>query len=124
MNRPRLQHAIALMERVRDQGLPFNMGLWFADKGNPEDCGTAACFGGWCARDPEFRAAGMGIDVDALSYHNRWGSGAIAEFFGLSLRDTRFLTMPKAYGSYDGSPESITPDHVIARIRALLDSAP
>ena len=105
MNRPRLQHAIALMERVRDQGLPFNMGLWFADKGNPEDCGTAACFGGWSRfRDPEFD--------EPLAWGLMWTrylttTGGDQEPSRNSLvppRDTRFLTMPKAYGSYGRLP--------------------
>ena len=50
MNLALLEHAIALMEWVRDEHRPFNMGTWFWDQYNPYDCDTAACFAGWCAR--------------------------------------------------------------------------
>lgn len=39
------------------------LGFWFNHRGNePVNCGTIACFGGWCSVMPEFVALGVSSD--------------------------------------------------------------
>lgn len=57
-----------------------------ADKArlNPEaDCGTVACFGGWCAYWPAFRGQGLYIGSEGIpETRTNYGIGAAAELFG------------------------------------------
>lgn len=50
-----LQHALKLLATVKDRQVDLN--LWCADT----ECGTIACFGGWCAIDPYFQSLGVSL---------------------------------------------------------------
>ena len=120
MNRELLEHAITIMERVRDEDQPFNMVDWFGDWNSPYDCGTAACFAGWCARDPVMQKAGLYAHQGLVRFGATDGHFAISDLFGLSLDAARYLVLP---GSYPFRPvKCISPDHVIARIRVLIEN--
>jgi hypothetical protein len=50
---------------VPTENVSWNLGDWREDnhfnyKNSPPSCGTIACFGGWCAWWPYFRAQGVG----------------------------------------------------------------
>ena len=118
MNRELLEHAITIMERVRDEDQPFNMVDWFGDWNSPYDCGTAACFAGWCARDPVMQKAGLYAHQGVVRFGATGGHLAISDLFGLSLDAARYLVSPDSYAVRP--VRLITPDHVIAHIRALI----
>lgn len=95
----RLDDAIAVMRRVIDQDLAFDMRHWYSDQGvftapfgtkafneGPE-CGTAACFAGHIAKSPEFVKNGW----YTIAYTPFWDQGRgdytprhIAQYFGWS----------------------------------------
>ena len=118
MNRELLEHAITIMERVRDTDQPFGMATWFWDWDHPYDCGTAACFAGWCARDPVMQEAGFYADGGAVRSDGYWGAEAVGCLFGLSPDAARYLVYPRSYRPI----RRIKPDHVIAHIRALIEN--
>jgi len=118
----RLLHARKVMEQVRDEQRPFNMATWFAPS-DPEyahDCQTAACFGGWCARDPLFQAEGLGIFMEMPAYSDRVGSVALANFFNIKLPDAKFLTLPRNYEELVGTADRIHPQHVIDHLDIVI----
>lgn len=120
MHLDRLEHSIRLMEWVRDQGKPFAMRHWFQDFYNAEDCGTAACFWGWCARNKSFQKLGLFIDHEIVRYRNCQGSAAAAKFFGIDCATAMYLTQPS---KYEGKhTKDITPDDVIRHIRAVISN--
>lgn len=64
------------------RGLAF-----YSERGSAEtDCGTVACFGGWCARWPGFVAQGVRLDARGVpeTLSGRWGLGVADELFGES----------------------------------------
>ena len=64
MNLVNVDKAVTIMERARDIGSILYMASWQGrviakDDGDYlRECGTGACFGGWVAVSPEFRADG------------------------------------------------------------------
>lgn len=49
-----------LWPSVPPENVIRNLNAWRKDcTGQPPDCGTVACFGGWCAWWPAFRAQGV-----------------------------------------------------------------
>ena len=64
------------------------------------DCGTVACFGGWCAWWPPFRAQGVYTDVEGIPrIKGRW---SVSEaLFGIFVFGTRYKNLPsKPYPPY------------------------
>lgn len=49
------------------------------------DCGTVACFGGWCAFWPGFVSQGMEIRYGLPLFDGEGGTGAGSALFGASL---------------------------------------
>ena len=97
MNRARLEHAITVMERVRDERLRFNMICWVAYESDPYTCNTAACFAGWCARDPLFREAGLRLEEGTPMFWDSHGANAISDFFDIPYGLARRLVHLSGY---------------------------
>jgi hypothetical protein len=117
MHIDRLEHATRIMEWVRDEEKPLDLRYWFYDR-NSRDCGTAACFWGWCARNKSFQKLGVTIVGDSVKYLDHWGSRAAAEFFGIEHEAAQYLVLPECY---EGKGlNDITPDDVISHIRAVI----
>jgi len=84
------------------------------------ECGTAACAAGWACSIPTLREAGLRITGKGIfgetvvQYHDLKGFEALAEFFDISIYQSRILFSPSHYDQDPG------PDVVTARIRELL----
>lgn len=115
MNRARLLHAREIMAGLTPK--QFDMERWFEDLDNPMDCGTAACWLGWCVRDRKFRRAGLHVDNLSFPVTKSGAIGAYAaeEFFRIPIEDAQNICHPATYRA-----KRILPKHVIAKIDALL----
>jgi len=96
----------------------FRMAQWFG-RGDPHDCGTAACAAGWATRIPELQADGLYVAVTPLGFprilygNHHYTSSSLDGFFGV-------------WGPFDPmqyARRPITPAHVVARIRSILAEA-
>lgn len=124
----RLDQAIAVMERAAvrymDDPNSFNLGSWSNEKmlGADESCysphcGMSACFGGWLAISPEWRAAG-GCAGHVPVFGLEIGPGAIAEFLGAARAIGYGLTMPDSPW-YSGKGIEASPEDVLILLRTL-----
>lgn len=129
--RERLEYARDMIQRVNPEKL--NMNTWVYDCRAPYDCNTAACFAGWCARDPVFRRQGFEIEMSRQIeifpvykgyvgffpvYKEHFGYAAVREFFGLTDEQCEYLTNPNRYPRRMTSATQI--DMVVRRIDELL----
>lgn len=115
--RERLLHGRAIMARLMDDPDKLDMHEWFGNRKDPASCGSAACFLGWCARDPELQKEGLNVDVESrIPRYERWtGESAAARFFDLNYDQSERLVMPtRYYGT------GITPENVIERIDEII----
>jgi len=81
MNIDRLDHCIKTMERVRDDGLYFDMAAYFR-------CGTPSCFLGHLAVTDEWRDAGGDVDDGYFPrIATRYGADALYDFLECDDRD-------------------------------------
>lgn len=88
------------------------LGFWRkGDATRPATCGTVACFGGWCALWPPFKA--QGIAASSLGMPIVYG-GAPAALFGAD-DSIFFVRRPQEHGT----------DHevVTKRLRALIKNS-
>jgi len=141
MNLDRLQHQIAILRRVEEQHLAFNMGSWI----EREACGTVACAFGYAALDPLMQAAGLSLRVylggDVLGntihtieeYNERLKGNtglrctpcfagsmdyeAAAEFYDITKSAAAYLFDPD---SYPNRSWKITPGDVIDRVQRVI----
>lgn len=121
MNRDRIEYCIELM-RGADR---LNM-LWY-QSGDEVDtleefhqCGNTACFAGYVALSPEFRAEGGSIDFGSPVWEGEEGASAIAQWLGISYA----LAERFVYGHDDFYPVpfgDVKPQHVIEKLQAILD---
>lgn len=150
MNRERILTAIKIMERVPVGKLrmsafqtPARALVLVSTEDEMHACGNSACFAGWVAVSPEFRADGgyaeMGEPVivdgkDPYGISTLSGSLAIAHWLEIPSRTARSLVygdlnheypspdenLPGHFSHYYGkSWGDITPDDVIAKLRRL-----
>lgn len=98
MNRDRILLAIASLERIHAEALPFDIGCWFEDEEDPLDCGTAACALGWLCREPWAQKLGLTVseDVPAMS-STSLGIGAARELFDMTHSQAVWLFDPGYY---------------------------
>lgn len=135
MNRDRVQHAISVMERVRDNKLPFDMRDWFLSQHHAEDCGTPACFTGWMARDERCRSEGFyitsggvlgssfrigGYKIPYPCFQGDSGSLAIASYLDITPDESDMLVFLSA-GYRNIYREKVVPDDVIRLLKLLLE---
>jgi hypothetical protein len=121
----RLSRLAEILGRVPNE--VFNMWAWYT-KAPDDDCGMAACAGGWAALDQGFRAAGLALEMSSSgdfmpTYKEHVGYAALAEFFHLALNETTWIFNPCRYGDCCDDPEEqpeITPQQVLTRLRWLL----
>lgn len=128
MNRERLQHAIKVIEKLKDAGVQSDDDtdtgdrLNLCDWGRTTNCGTVACLGGWFTLDPTFREQGLRSERDndrgpfpdghAPLFGGRRGYDALELFFELHRIECRHIFAGWNTNSLDDGVE---------RIRALLD---
>jgi hypothetical protein len=64
MNIDALKHLIVVLEQIKKEKRPFDLGNWVTYDQNNPTCGTACCAMGYAALDPVFQAAGLTINVE------------------------------------------------------------
>ena len=133
MNLTNVNKAIAVMERVKARGDTLDMGCWqgftgeaaVATEAEAHTCGTAACFGGWVAVSPEFRADGgwANHDTGDPRLGDQCGPMAIAEWLGISDNHASGIcgihSCLNTYGVE--SVVEVTVDHVLGVLYKLRD---
>lgn len=92
--RANLRSALRMWATVPEENVLADLARWrgWPRAGEPErferpDCGTRACFGGWCAWWPEFRAQGVKTDSDGMPIipHRDAGLSSVStHLFGVS----------------------------------------
>jgi hypothetical protein len=115
MNIARLERLILVLERVQARGQFFNMEHW------TRNCGSASCAVGWGAVDSVLRRQGLRLES---GLYGKWkspvfdgarGFTAASWFFEISEDTAVHLFAPERY-----QLEQIRPEHVIERIREIL----
>lgn len=162
MNIENVNKAIAIMTRVKGLNYPFDMETWqgydavdddvelstlgflkmfnsmgcvykaIANEADLHRCGTGACFGGWVAVSPEFKADGGGAyyadgaprleHTDGMVYHD---AEAIAKWLDIPEHEAAVLTAVTniGYAAYGrDTMEEITVDDVIEALTRLRDT--
>lgn len=114
MHRERVAMAIKVMERVRDQKLPFDMEVWA--KSSP--CGTAACFAGHLALSYEFRGIGMEVDEEynLPTLDIKTGTKAVAAALDIEPWAAECLCFSTFYHT-----QQVKPQDVIDKLHRLLE---
>jgi len=64
MNIEALKHLIAVLEKIKREKRPFDLGNWVTYDKNKPVCGTACCAMGYAALDPTFQAAGLTFHIE------------------------------------------------------------
>lgn len=133
MRRDRLLRLIEVLEQVKQDGRPFDMGRWVGSGSDTtvglldipvEECGTASCAFGWAARDPVHRAQGIELKWHSQmlmwvpEFAGRMGFAAAETFYEITERQAIWLFDPPSYAAAD---KSIA--HVLARVRVLAGEA-
>jgi hypothetical protein len=119
MNIEHFKLSLALMERVRDEEMPFRIQFWFtrwfdrADivdgNGNPNHpCGFAACVAGHMAADPAHNELGFVMSTYApfepiYRPTDRDCYSAIQDFWDCTSNQARNICSPQAYSDRDPS---------------------
>lgn len=146
MNKQNIDKAIAVMQRVIDNGYCFDMHDWQTTNINVDDywtesnsifstekelansCGTAACFAGWVAVSDEFKQDGGGPGLQPLQngvpmLNGTRGPGAISQWLDIPCHLSIGLcgvepdVAADVYGTED--MEKITPYHVLDALKKL-----
>lgn len=122
INRYRLLKLAAHLDNVPESS--FDLEHWVSK------CETAACAVGHATGIPEFRAAGLTLDIDESGCwhprYRRWsGWPAVAHFFGLSIDQAKGLLSAEAYEPdenvlVEGDAETVPPSRVAKRIRQFV----
>lgn len=93
--RENAHEALRMWATVPPENVYPELSYWRMDRSNaPPECGTVACFGGWCAWWPEF--ARQGVKVGAFGWPTitrREGYGTAGYLFGAEQ-----LFYPRASG--------------------------
>lgn len=134
MNVENIKHAINIMERVKARDDELNMSRWQSNSAGEilkneidlHQCGTPACFGGWVAVSPEFKAAGGAPDfIGAPTIGFSQDHDAIAKWLGISQRWALGLcAMDPEYThiAYGKGPSYIGVQDVIDALTRLLET--
>lgn len=64
MNIDALKHLISILEQIKKEKRPFDLGNWVTYNKNNPVCGTACCAMGYAALDPVFQAAGLSFHIE------------------------------------------------------------
>jgi len=84
-------------------------------------CNTAACAIGWATAYPEFKEAGLHMDIaghPAFGNYENWE--AIGSFFGISENEASQLFAPTNWRENNQIPSKNQKDIFLARLRKLL----
>lgn len=114
----RLRRSVEVLDDVIARELPFDLDRWFLDDARWNDCGTAACWAGWCARDAVLREEGLTVTtfIDRLipSFAGNRGYQALADFFSITDWAAHYLASPLSY------EDSFNPRAVRERVLKVL----
>lgn len=118
MKRKRLKHLILVLEQVEKLGRKFDMGVWWAQLDH--ECGTSACALGWACQDPWFLSKGLHLnELKEPQFGTNRTLDAAAAFFDIDINASLELFNPT---TWDIPWKDIKPQHVIDRIKNLLES--
>lgn len=129
--RDRMELLADVLQRVEAEDLPFDMSMWVSIVRRPDgkllsdqeieewDCGTAACAGGWLARDPRAHALGLALVAGWPCIRGSWENGisALGKFLGCSSYVAIELFDRHSYHKPDST---VRAQDVLERVRALL----
>lgn len=127
MNVENIHKAIAIMRRAGKVDMQwFQDGITCFTEEDMHTCGTAACFAGWVAVSPEFKAdGGVVLGGGTPLFGGKTESDAIAAWLGISDKLASNLVYPnmevypilkKTYGEWG----SIKAEHVIDALERIL----
>lgn len=125
MNEERIHQCIAMMKGAKNLNMCyFQQGERIAKSTRQlHACGNTACFAGYLAIAPFFKAAGgdqlpnSGIPL----FNNRSGVCAVAEFLDISSDLADKLVFGNNLFYYPVDFEHVKPEHVIAKLQMILD---
>lgn len=120
INKQAFNDARAVMQRVIDANAKLDMGEWQTSE-EPlnsleeiHSCGMAACFGGYVAVSPEFKATGGRVgNYGEPKLHGLSFEKAIAEWLVIETVDSKDLCCTDRSYAYNKPFEDITPQDVI-----------
>jgi hypothetical protein len=99
-----------------------DLGAWRRGGRGKPTCGAVACFGGWCAWWPSFRAQGVRADGKGMPTLRgiSWGSNVCHELFGHSE-----MFMARGSATIDGAASWALTDHelVMYRLNWLIENS-
>ena len=125
MNKERVQQCIEMMKKAKNLNMCyFQQGERIAKSTRQlHACGNTACFAGYLAIAPFFRAAGGSqLPESGMPYfNNRSGGCALAEFLDISsdLADNLVFDSDNFY--YPTNFADLKPEHVIAKLELILE---
>jgi hypothetical protein len=137
MNLEAFEQLYRVLERVANEGKPFDIHDWSVNKirkvdrsfswlrGKGIEVTAAFCSIGWCAQDPWFIERGLRLApadgngrANARSvcvvYNNFSCWGGVSELFGITVKDAESLF------DYEFYPDNPTPFDVISRVQAFV----
>ena len=143
-SKERLERLIVVMEEVEAQHKAFSIRTWMSAPKNKDltECGTTCCAAGYAALDPMLQAEGLQLvswdgntiiktKADFLNLSKESAEGvvyptykfstyfaALADFFGILIRDSEYLFSPYSY-----TEKYVTPSSVIQHIYRVLGRA-
>ncbi len=147
INQEAVRQAISIMERVNGGGYRFNMSFWSSrrtpggrdvdirlmDERSVHECGMAACFGGWVALSPEWKAIGGSVIITGApvlrgTVENYYGADAIAKWLNIEPDLAELLTCTgvgvddEGRSNFYGGKKliQIAPSEVIDKLNSLL----
>lgn len=110
------------LERIRDEGKPFDMGYW-AESVTPDGqplCGTSACVAGHAASVPSWRKRGYRLIRYSLGVYPAMGDdddfSAFAKACGITVKEASRLCDPEKYPD----SKNIPIEQPIARLKKLI----
>ena len=130
INKENLDIAITVMERVREQSMPLDMGAW--QDCEPREivreekhlCGTPCCFAGYIAVSPEFKMVGKVSVGGAPMFNCFLGDDAIKAWLEISEEQAEALTCLRnkylAYGNL--KKDYIQAEDVLKALYSLRDT--
>ncbi len=126
-NKKNVQDAINIMERAGKVDMydwqNIHEGVSASTEEELHTCGTAACFAGWVAVSPEFKAFGGRVcKVGApLGPTGSYGEVAIGEYLGIDRKLAEKLTfIDGGYELYGKRVEDVTKEDVIEKLKLIL----
>jgi len=103
----KLEHLKFIISNIKEENI--NLMVWIGNT----PCGTYGCVGGHASLDADFKKQGLGLKYGLPYYSGYIGYSALAAFFELDRKTTRYIFNPFAYEVFalDGVKAEII-DHI------------